>query len=183
MPKNTSRIGKREENQIRKDLEDRGYSARRQPGSGNRDIDLQDDVVWKDSPAGKLHIESKFKGYDKDGVSKERWKTLLTWKQGADILCVRAAGKQRYAFLSWNLLLELVGPAGVASYEEDTEVMDVPALQVAGQIADRKLDLLKEVVEKRDRIQSAYQPPKSKPPQRRNNWPNAGKRPFNKGAR
>lgn len=103
--KNTSRIGKREEKQIVKDLEAKGYSARRQPGSGNRAFDLQHDVWWRDSPAGALHIEDKYR-------DECRWKTLEKWKEGADILTVRQARGERMAFLSWKLLLELIGQNG-----------------------------------------------------------------------
>ena len=110
MPKNTAQIGKREEREIVKDLEARGYRARRQPGSGNRAVDLQHDVLWQDSPAGKLHIEDKFR-------RNSQWKTLEGYRAGADILTVRCDGRvagqdgERMAFLPWKLLLELVGEA------------------------------------------------------------------------
>ncbi len=100
----------KEEKQIVSDLKQLGYSARRQPGSGNKAIDLQDDVVWRDSPAGHLQIEAKWR-------DECRWKTLEGWRAGADILTVRChAGRtgqngERMAFLSWKLLLELVGQA------------------------------------------------------------------------
>lgn len=100
--KNTSEIDKREVRQIRKDLEKLGYSTRRQPGSGNRDIDLQHDVFWKDSPVGALHIEDKYR-------TECRWKVLLNWKQGAEILTVRSARDERYCFMTWKLFLELIG--------------------------------------------------------------------------
>ena len=108
--KNTAAIGKREERQIVKDLQALGYDCRRQPGSGNRAVDLQHDIVWKDSPAGKLHIEDKYR-------DKSQWQRLEAYRAGADILTVRChAGRtgqngERMAFLSWKLLLELVGQA------------------------------------------------------------------------
>ena len=102
--KNTSRKAREEESAIVKALVARGYRARRQPGSGNRAIDLQHDVLWHDSPAGKLHIEDKYR-------AKSLWKSLEKWRGGADILTLREAGGQRMAFLPLDLLLGLVGPA------------------------------------------------------------------------
>ncbi len=106
--KNTAAIGKREERAIVKDLQALGYDCRRQPGSGNRAVDLQHDVCWFDSPAGKLHIEDKYR-------DKSQWQRLEAYRAGADILTVRChAGRtgqngERMAFLPWSLLLELVG--------------------------------------------------------------------------
>ncbi len=108
--KNTSRIGKREEREIVKDLERRGYSVRRQPGSGNRAFDLQHDVVWRDSPLGTLHIEDKYR-------EKSQWQRLEGYRGGADILTLRCDDRhanqsgERMAFLPWKLLLDLIGDA------------------------------------------------------------------------
>lgn len=108
MPKNTAQIGKADERMIVKDLERLGYRARRQPGSGNRAVDLQGDVVWLDSPMGRIGIEAK---YRQDCA----WKTLETWRAGQDILTVRCDARkgdqngQRMVFMSWELFLELVG--------------------------------------------------------------------------
>ena len=108
MPKNTARIGKDDEREIVKDLEKRGYRARRQPGSGNRAVDLQHDIVWE-SPAGRLHIESKWR-------KESQWKTLENYRAGADILTLKCDGRmqqhsQRMIFMSWELFLDLVGDA------------------------------------------------------------------------
>lgn len=167
MAKNTSRIGKREENRIRDDLRDQGYKARRQPGSGNRATELSEDVLWHNPPIGRsLLLQSKFVGYDKNGVSKERWKTLLTWMEGAEILCVRAAGKERYAFLRWDLLLALVGDAAVRDDLSALEAMEQPTETAirSGWLIDtsRAQDPLAEQ-SRRQRIQSAHQNPKPKP--------------------
>lgn len=108
MPKNTARIGKDDEREIVKDLEKRGYRARRQPGSGNRAVDLQHDAVWQDSPVGRLHVESKYR-------RDSQWKTLEKYRAGADILTVRCDNRladqngQRMVFMSWELFLDLVG--------------------------------------------------------------------------
>ena len=160
MAKNTSRIGKDDERQIVKDLEKRGYKARRQPGSGNRAVDLQHDVLWHDSPAGKLHIESKYR-------EACAWKVLEKWRAGADILTVRCDARrsgqegQRMAFLSWDLLLALVGDAAVRDDLASLQAMSV----VAGII--EKGDLggipIEEIQARRQRIQSAHQNPKPKP--------------------
>ena len=110
MAKNTARIGKDDEREIVKDLEKRGYRARRQPGSGNRAVDLQHDVVWQDSPVGRLHIESKYR-------RDSQWKRLETYRAGADILTLRCDQRlngqdgQRMVFMSWELFLDLVGHA------------------------------------------------------------------------
>ena len=110
MPKNTARIGKREEREIVKDLERRGYTCRRQPGSGNRAVDLQHDVVWQ-SPIGTLHIEDKYR-------EKSQWQRLEGYRAGADILTLRCdarhAGQdgKRMVFMSWELFLGLIGDAG-----------------------------------------------------------------------
>lgn len=133
LPKNTAQIGKREERQIVKDLEALGYKARRQPGSGNRAVDLQHDVLWQDSPAGKLHIEDKYR-------RDSQWKTLESYRAGADILTVRCDGRvagqdgERMAFLPWKLLLELVGEAPATEYQrvfaENGDAMLVPKRKI-----------------------------------------------------
>jgi len=108
LPKNTAQIGKADERMIVNDLEKLGYRARRQPGSGNRAVDLQHDVVWQDSPVGRLHIESKYR-------RDSQWKRLETYRAGADILTLRCDQRlsgqdgQRMVFMSWELFLDLVG--------------------------------------------------------------------------
>ena len=108
MPKNTSRIGKDDEREIVKDLEKRGYRARRQPGSGNRAVDLQGDVVWLDSPVGRLTIEAKYREIC-------AWKTLDKWRAGQDVLSLRCDDRRkdqdgtRLAVMPWELFLDLVG--------------------------------------------------------------------------
>lgn len=112
--KNTAAISKREERQIVKDLRALGYRARKQPGSGNRDITLSDDVVWFDTNVCReVHIEDKYR-------EKCLWKSLLKLKGGADILTLRQARGERMAFLPWALLLELVGEA-MPEYPRVTE--------------------------------------------------------------
>lgn len=166
--KNTSRIGKDDERMILKDLESKGYRARRQPGSGNRAVDLQDDIVWFDSPAGKLQIEAKYR-------DKCQWKTLAGWKSGADILTVRCHANrsgqegQRMAFLSWDLLLTLVGDAAIRddlSALEGIEEDEIPwtprekrLVGVARPPTAQEIDEW----ERRQRIQAAHRNPKPKP--------------------
>ena len=149
--KNTAAIGKREERAIVKDLEKLGYRCRRQPGSGNRAVDLQHDVLWHDSPAGKLHIEDKYR-------EKSQWQRLENYRAGADILTVREARGERMAFLSWNLLLELVGPAGLESLDTE-EICPVPDnIEIAPMCEEVGKEILR-----RARIQSAHQNPPQKP--------------------
>ena len=108
MPKNTARIGKDDEREIVKDLEKRGYQARRQPGSGNRAVDLQGDVVWLNSPVGRLTIEAKYREIC-------AWKTLDKWRAGQDVLSLRCDDRRkdqdgtRLVVMSWELFLDLVG--------------------------------------------------------------------------
>ncbi len=182
MPKNTAECGKREERSIVKSLEGKGYSARRQPGSGNRAVDLQHDILWRDSPIGKIHIEAKYR-------DKSQWRTLEGWQAGADILTVRAARGERMAFLSWDLLLQLVGSAAdrsevaadlssgecpechkymghcpachrdLPSVEPDKPWLTEPQIVEAKAMADYSTEILR-----RARIQSAHQnPPQRKP--------------------
>ena len=110
MPKKkTHRISYREETQIVEDLRSRGYEARRQPGSGNRANDLQNDIVWFDSPQGRLEIESKYR-------ETCMWNTMESWRGTADILVVRCDARKAgqngepMAFLPWKLLLDLIQP-------------------------------------------------------------------------
>lgn len=172
MPKNNARIGKDDERQIVKDLEARGYRARRQPGSGNRAVDLQHDVLWHDSPAGKLHIEGKYR-------EACQWKVLEKWRAGADILTVRCDGRragqdgQRMAFLSWDLLLELVGHAALQCTIDDVDLM-IKGLRPS---AEREA-----LSEKAQNVRKQINRPKAKIPQRANPWPKRGARSFNKGA-
>lgn len=158
MPKNNSECGKREEREVVKDLETAGYRARRQPGSGNRAVDLQHDVLWHDSPAGKLHIECKYR-------DQTQWARLQNYRDGADILTLRCHANrkgqdgERMAFLSWDLLLRLVGEAAVRddmSALENIEPMSAsPALNEGmAYVGDWA---------KRARIQSAHQNPPQKP--------------------
>jgi len=169
--KNTSRIGKDDERMILKDLEAKGYRARRQPGSGNRAVDLQDDIVWFDSPAGKLQIEAKYR-------DKCQWKTLSGWKSGADILTVRCHANrsgqegQRMAFLSWDLLLTLVGDAAIRDDLESLRAMVIenftaaataPKLERWQTDPDAAYELLTEETDRRDKIQAAHQNPKRPP--------------------
>ncbi len=161
MPKNTSRIGKDDERPVVKDLEKRGYKARRQPGSGNRAVDLQHDILWFDSPAGKLHIECKYR-------EDCKWKVLEKWRAGADILTVRCDARrsgqegQRMAFLSWDLLLALVGDAAVRDDLSALEGIDLERSMIENSPAQFGQDLIA-VAKHRQRIQSAHQNPKPKP--------------------
>jgi Holliday junction resolvase len=162
MPKHTHDIGKREERQIVKDLEKLGYRARRQPGSGNRAVDLQHDVLWHDSPDGKKHIESKFRSDQKgDGArSRSGIANLLSWMDGADILCVRQSRGPRYAFLEWDLLLRLVGEA----VQRDEMAISADSDRA---VRHDLWNALLESDKRRDRIQSAHQNPPQKPKQPR----------------
>ncbi len=160
MPKRKCRKGsrqaasQREERQIVKDLERLGYRARKQPGSGNRDITLQHDACWLDSPIGTLHIEDKYR-------TESQWKRLETYKQGADILTLRCSGGERMAFLSWDLLLQLVGSAAdrsenladLPSVEPDKPWIAEPLKEIDARWHDMAVQ--------RDRIIAAHQnPPK-----------------------
>ena len=94
----------KEEKEVVLDLIKLGYRARRQPGSGNKAVDLQHDCVWHDSPIGKLHIECKFK-------SKATWKTCENDRDGADILTMRESHGKRMVYMDWATFLQLVGSA------------------------------------------------------------------------
>ena len=120
MPKNTADVGRRDERQVIKDLEKRGYNARRQPGSGNRAVDLQHDIVWE-SPLGRLHIESKYR-------RDSQWKMLENYRAGADILTLRCHKQvtgqngQRMVFMSWELFLDLVGEHQEENWEPSEQI-------------------------------------------------------------
>lgn len=169
MPKKTARIGKDDERQIVKDLEGAGYRARRQPGSGNRAVDMQHDVVWLDSPAGKLHIEGK---YRRDCA----WKVIDKWRGDADILTLRCDGRvagqdgDRLAVLKWSTLLALVGEAA-----ERCSMEDLADIEDASDPIDKFLrapgpvdpdERICDTWARRQRIQSAHQNPPLKPPKR-----------------
>ena len=149
---------RREESQIKKDLQKLGYQVRKQPGSGNRDITLQHDIWWGDSPQGALLIEDKYR-------TENGWKTLEKWKQGADILTMRCAGGERMAFLSWDLLLRLVGEAAERCSMADLEGLDSPFVEGFGNATAVKSlrPLLEELDNHRLGIQSAHQNPPQKP--------------------
>ena len=157
MPKNNHDIGKREERQIVKDLEKLGYRARRQPGSGNRAVDLQHDVCWLDSPTGKLHIESKYR-------ETCAWKVLEKWRAGADILYLRCDGRrngqdgQAMAYLPWEILMQLIGEARAVP---EPLTIELPIDEFEA-LHNRQQESLR-----RARIQSAHRNPPSKPPVKR----------------
>lgn len=151
--KNTSRIGKREEREIVKDLEARGYRCRRQPGSGNRDFTLQHDVWWE-SPIGAIHIEDKYR-------EKSQWQRLEGYRGGAEILTLRCDGRhadqngERMVFMPWSTFLTLMGDAQERMGEEAPEPRD------GRQVWERGLG-------------------KPKIPQRANPWPKGRKIPSRK---
>lgn len=162
MAKNTARIGKDDERQIVKDLEKLGYAARRQPGSGNRAVDLQHDVLWLDSPAGKLHIEGKYR-------SECAWKVLEKWRAGADILTVRCDARksgqegQRMAYLPWDLLLRLVGEAATRDDLSALEGIGVEFESIADEANASISEMIDTVQTTRDRIQAAHKNPAPRP--------------------
>ena len=118
MAKNTVEVGKRLERAVVKVLEALGYWARRQPGSGNRAVDLQHDVVWQDSPIGRLHLECKFK-------SKSTWKTCENDRDGADILVMREARGAAKDYMDFDLFLQLVGSAA----DRSENLADLPSVE------------------------------------------------------
>ncbi len=160
MAKNRARKGREEETQIVKDIAARGYKVRRQPGSGNRAVDLQHDVVWFDSPVGKLHLESKYK-------VNPTWKTCENDRDGADILLMRSRNGRRKAYLDWDLLLALVGDAAVRDDLSALEAMDkrpwseTPKAEAV--VAEMASMMAEDIAARRQRIQSAHQNPKPKP--------------------
>ncbi len=123
MAKNTAECGKRDERELVGDLKSRGYSASRQPGSGNVDPTLPHDVVWEDSPIGRLLIECKWR-------ATCGWRTLLTWMEGAPILTVSCDGRRdqdsdRYVFMKWDTFMALVGSAA----DRSENLADLPSVE------------------------------------------------------
>jgi len=176
MAKNTAACGKRDERELVKDLKARGYEARRQPGSGNVDPTLPHDVVWTDSPIGKLLIECKWR-------TTCGWRTLLTWMEGAPILtvkCSQAGANQhkvsgdetdRYVFMKWDTFMSLVGDAAARSehiddlppVEPDKPWIDEP-MWGTKQPAIPSSQELDDWERKQRKIQAAHQnPPQRKP--------------------
>ncbi len=171
MAKNTAECGKRDERELVKALKDRGYAARRQPGSGNVDPTLPHDVVWEDSPIGRLLIECKWR-------ASCGWRQLLTWMEGAPILTVtcdkrRDQDGERYVFMKFDTFMALVGSAA----DRSEIAADLPSVEpdkpwineakVATEIAaanSREMTRLREELDAtRARIQSAHK----NPPQRK----------------
>ena len=164
MPKNTAECGKRDERELVKDLIGRGYSARRQPGSGNVDPTLPHDVVWEDSPIGKLLIECKWR-------ATCGWRTLLTWMEGAPILTVKCDGRrgqdsERYVFMKWETFMELVGDAAARS----EHIADLPSTEpdkpwltehLGGSWLNSGIEAVAQERQRRETIQAAHvNPPK-----------------------
>lgn len=160
MPKNNAQCGKREERAIVKALEAYGWKARRQPGSGNVDPTLPHDVVWEDSPIGRLLIESKWR-------ATCGWRTLLRWMDGAPILIVKSGAvnqhnvsdpeTQRYVFMKLDTFLACVGEAALRSELDDLQHVYMNESPTAFG------DALIKIAASRDRIQSAHQNPPQKP--------------------
>ena len=116
----------KEQKAVAATLEKLGYRTRQQPGSGNRDITLQNDVVWHDSPIGQQEIECKWR-------EKSLWKTLTDWltKDGADMLTVKChenrVGQdgERYVFMRWETFLQHVGSAA----DRSEHLADLPSVE------------------------------------------------------
>ncbi len=181
----------KEQRAVEKSLNDLGYRTRQQPGSGNRDITLQNDVVWHDSPIGHLELECKWR-------ETSLWKSLLKWMGGADLLTLKCHENRkdqdgrRYVVLRWDTFLALVGSAAdrseiaadlvtvdskdYADYCEKHRPDLLPSVEPdkpwlteclswekAEDMARRNNELLEEE-DRRARIQSAHQnPPQRKP--------------------
>ncbi len=174
MPKNTAECGKRDERELVKDLTARGYSARRQPGSGNVDPTLPHDVVWEDSPIGKLLIECKWR-------ATCGWRTLLKWMEGAPILTLKCDGRrgqdsERYVFMRWDTFMALVGDAAQRAEAADLGVQiatpDKPYLAktIDAQwqnpetpAADGIMAQIEAIKERRKRTQNFHQNPRKRP--------------------
>ena len=183
MPKNTAECGKRDERELVKDLTARGYSARRQPGSGNVDPTLPHDVVWEDSPIGRILIECKWR-------ATCGWRTLIKWMEGAPILSVKAIGSvqdaktgrmvsnpegDRYVFMRWDTFMALVGDAAhraeAADLGAQVAMPDKPYFSqreldgaIVEHAAARELSReIQTIQETRDRIQAAHQNPPKRP--------------------
>lgn len=160
MAKNNAECGKREERAIVKALQNRGYKARRQPGSGNVDPTLPHDVVWENSPIGKLLIESKWR-------ATCGWRTLLKWMEGAPILVVKGGAvnqhslsdpeSERYVFMKFDTFMDLVGGADERNPMIDPHPADRHPM---GHYAVLRVQ---EERERRAQIQSVHQNPPPKP--------------------
>lgn len=171
MVKNTAECGKRDERELVKALTALGYKARRQPGSGAVDPTLPHDVVWEDSPIGRLLIECKWR-------TSCGWRTLLKWMEGAPILtlkCSQTGANQhslaapetaRYVFMKWDTFMALVGSAA----DRSEIAADLPSVEpnkpwIAESFngPDPSLrqmsDAMAEVQQQRARIQAAHQNP------------------------
>ncbi len=145
----------KEEKEVVVDLIKLGYRARRQPGSGNRAVDLQHDCVWHDSPIGRLHIECKFKG-------KATWKTCENDRAGADILTMRESHGKRMVYMDWTTFLQLVGSAA----DRSETAADLPSVEPKPWLTETEQGFvaMQRTAAQRARIQSAHQnPPQRKP--------------------
>ena len=180
MPKNTAECGKRDERELVKDLTVRGYRARRQPGSGNVDPTLPHDVVWEDSPIGKLLIECKWR-------ASCGWKTLLTWMEGAPILTLgcdrrRQQDSERYVFMRWDTFMALVGDAAqraeaadlgaqiatpdkpyLTEAERDSLIVEDAAVREMARDAAGLAVVRQAIAERQQRIQDFHQNPPKRP--------------------
>ena len=174
----------KEQRAVEKSLNDLGYRTRQQPGSGNRDITLQNDVVWHDSPIGHLELECKWR-------ETSLWKSLLKWMGGADLLTLKCHENRkdqdgrRYVVLRWDTFLALVGSAAdrseIAADLPETQAIieigpkdsglqvttpDKPWLTEAARYASPAMtaENVARIQQSRARIQSAHQnPPQRKP--------------------
>ncbi len=176
MAKNNAECGKRDERELVKELKARGYSARRQPGSGNVDPTLPHDVVWEDSPIGRLLIECKWR-------ATCGWRQLLAWKDGAPILSLKCDDRrnqdsERYVILRFDTFMSLVGDAAHRAEAADLGAQivtpDKPWLGLAHDPTGLTEDVQRpdgwrsgtvhDEGERRAKIQAAHQdPPKRKP--------------------
>ncbi len=150
-------------------LERLGYRTRQQPGSGNKDITLQNDVVWHDSPIGHLEIECKWR-------EKSLWKSLLKWMGGADILTLKCHENRkdqdgrRYAVLRWDTFMALVGDAAQRAEAADLGAQiatpDKPWLteHLGGGFLGAGIEsVMQEEQERREAIQNFHQNPPKRP--------------------
>ena len=164
MSKNTAECGKRDERDLVKDLKTRGYEARRQPGSGNVDPTLPHDVVWEDSPIGRLLIECKWR-------TDCGWRTLLRWMEGAPILTLKcnavlSQDSDRYVFMKWDTFMALVGSAAdrseiaadLPSVEPDKPWITEAQIPFPESMAGENI--------RRARIQAAHKNPPQRKPER-----------------
>ncbi len=157
----------KEQKDVEKTLNRLGYRTRQQPGSGNKDITLQNDVVWHDSPIGHLEIECKWR-------EKSLWKSLLKWMGSADLLTLKCHENRkdqdgrRYVVLRWDTFLALVGDAAQRAEAADLGAQiatpDKPWLtEPETPAADAILAQISEIEARRKRIQTAHRNPPSKP--------------------